>query len=151
MKSLSFGLAALAVAALPALSFIHPKAVGASDKLATSAADLHHFMHHKYGPGYGSHDVEEASEDARDMLLLWDLGVASECEVVGAVDGVDFAFADMTSQFKANGLMNDPETKNAYKQVRKDYVKVHAWTAAGKCVGASASKAGHVSAGTATL
>lgn len=152
MKKLSIGLAALAAVAIPALAYISPKAVGASEDLAESSSDLHGFMHHKYGPGYGSHGMQDAAEDARDMVTLWDLGVASECEVVGDLDGVDLAFADMTQQFKENGLLEDKETKKEYKANRQDYAMFHAFTAAAKCVGtSSAAKVGLAQGGSLSL
>jgi hypothetical protein len=152
MKKLSIGLATLAAVAAPALAFIHPKAVGASEDLAASSADLHGFVHHKYGPSYGSHGMDEAAGDARDRITLWDLGVATECEVVADLDAVDLAFADMTQQFKENGLLADKQTKKEYKANRQDYAMLHAFTAAAKCVGtSSAAKVGHAQAGAPSL
>lgn len=152
MKKLSIGLAALAAVAVPALAFINPKAVGASEDLATSSGDLHDFMHHKYGPGYGSHGLQDASEDARDMITLWDLGVATECELIADIDAVDLAFADMAQQFKENGLLEDKETKKEFKKSRQDYAVFTAFTAAARCVGtSSAAKLTYAQAGSPSL
>ena len=139
MKKLSI-LAAAALVAGPAFAFINQMAVGASSDLADASEELHHYMHHHYPSSYGSHGMDDASADLRDNLTLWDLGAATECEVIPYLDGVDLAFADMTMQFNENGLMSVKETKKEYKKVQQDYALMAAFTAAARCPGASAAK-----------
>jgi hypothetical protein len=138
MKKLALGATALALA-LPTLAMIQPKAVGASQNLADQAEALHDFMHHKYGPSYGSHGFEGASEDARDALELWELDAATECDVVATLGAVDASFADLTSQFKAAGVMSDKETKKEYAKTRNRYYLFTAFTATARCAGMSAT------------
>jgi hypothetical protein len=138
MKKLALGAMALALA-VPALAMIQPKAVGASQNLADRAEELHDFMHHKYGPSYGSHGFEGVTGDARDALELWELGAATECDVVATLGAVDASFADLTSQFQAAGVMSDKQTKKEYIKTRNRYHLFAAFTAAARCAGMSAT------------
>ena len=135
MKLRSIFLAGPALTALAVIgaSYISPKAPSASHGLEEAAADLHHYMHQNYSSSFGSHGMEVSAGALHHQLHEWADGNATECDVITARDGVEASHADMTTQFRDNGVFANRGAKIRYFSVTQKMIRVIALTALASC------------------